>query len=165
MASTCKSLWECERWCGEIVREISWKVSKIQDSGLTDYEVRDLNDKINKLLGEKRHWENQIISLGGANYRRNVLMLDNNGKEVPGMKGYKYFGHAKDLPWVCELFQSRKKEEEEENVTLNYYKKFMNQGPAYYGDLDEKQGVDGVLAYEQKVEEMAAYRYFNIYSS
>ncbi|KAI6017073.1 Isy1-like splicing family-domain-containing protein [Pisolithus marmoratus] len=133
MASTCKSLQDCTRWYGDILREVSQKVSKIQDSGLTDYEVQDLNDKINKLLRENRHWENQIISLGGANYRRNIAMLDDNGKKVPGTKGYKYFGHAKDLPKVHELFQSRKKEEEEENVILNYYKKFMNQGPAYYG--------------------------------
>ncbi|KAH9983352.1 Isy1-like splicing factor [Russula vinacea] len=89
MASACKSLRECERWRGEILREISRKVSKIQDSGLTDYEVRDLNDEINKLLREKRHWENQIIALGGANYRRNVAMLDDDGREVPGTKGYK----------------------------------------------------------------------------
>ena len=109
MASACKSLRECERWRGEILREISRKVSKIQDgecaafksvtlcptpsrvppAGLTDYEVRDLNDEINKLLREKRHWENQIVALGGANYRRNVVMLDDDGKEVPGTKGYK----------------------------------------------------------------------------
>jgi hypothetical protein len=57
--------------------------------GLTDYEIRDLNDEINKLMREKRHWENQIIALGGANYRRNVAMLDSEGKEVPGTKGYK----------------------------------------------------------------------------
>ncbi|KAI6022559.1 Isy1-like splicing family-domain-containing protein [Pisolithus marmoratus] len=153
MASACKSLRECERWRGEILREISRKVSKIQDTGLTDYEVRDLNDEINKLLRDKRHWENQIIALGGANYRRNVAMLDDDGKEVPGTKGYKYFGRAKDLPGVRELFQSKKKDEEEENVAYNYYKKFMNQGPAYYGDLDETQSPDGVLAYERKVEE------------
>jgi pre-mRNA-splicing factor ISY1 len=58
-------------------------------AGLTDYEVRDINDDINKLLREKRHWENQIVALGGANYRRNVAMLDDDGKEVPGTKGYK----------------------------------------------------------------------------
>ncbi|KAH7928977.1 pre-mRNA-splicing factor ISY1 [Leucogyrophana mollusca] len=151
MASACKSLRDCERWRGEILREISRKVSKIQDAGLTDYETRDLNDEINKLMREKRHWENQIIALGGANYRRNVAMLDDDGKEVPGTKGYKYFGRAKDLPGVRELFQSRKKEEEEENQALAYYKKFMNQGPAYFGDLDE---VDGkLLSYEQEAEE------------
>jgi len=48
-----------------------------------------VNDDINKLLREKRHWENQIVSLGGANYRRNVPMIDEDGKEVPGTKGYK----------------------------------------------------------------------------
>ena len=120
MASACKSLRECERWRGEILREISRKVSKIQDgaylfrgfgvpdpywfffcvvlfgvigllptAGLSDYEVRDVNDDINKLLREKRHWENQIVSLGGANYRRNVPMIDEDGREVPGTKGYK----------------------------------------------------------------------------
>ncbi|KAG6908374.1 hypothetical protein DXG01_004872 [Tephrocybe rancida] len=151
MASACKSLRECERWRGEILREISRKVSKIQDAGLTDYEVRDLNDEINKLMREKRHWENQIVALGGANYRRNVAMLDDDGKEVPGTKGYKYFGRAKDLPGVRELFQSRKKEEEEENQALAYYKKFMNHGPSYYGDIDEDDGT--LLEYERAAEE------------
>lgn len=59
-------------------------------AGLSDYEVRDLNDDINKLMREKRHWENQIVALGGANYRRNVAMTDDDGREVPGTKGYKY---------------------------------------------------------------------------
>ncbi|KAI0634314.1 Isy1-like splicing factor [Trametes polyzona] len=151
MASACKSLRECERWRGEILREISRKVSKIQDAGLTDYEVRDLNDEINRLLREKRHWENQIVALGGANYRRNVAMLDDDGKEVPGTKGYKYFGRAKELPGVKELFMSKKTEEDEENKVHSYYKKFTNQGPGYFGDLDEADGA--LLEYEAKAEE------------
>ena len=32
-------------------------------------------------------------------------MLDHEGKEVPGNRGYKYFGAAKDLPGVKELFE------------------------------------------------------------
>ncbi|KAF9516835.1 hypothetical protein BS47DRAFT_1340452, partial [Hydnum rufescens UP504] len=149
MASACKSLRDCERWRGEILREISRKVSKIQDMGLTDYEIRDLNDEINKLMREKRHWENQIIALGGANYRRNVAMLDNEGKEVPGTKGYKYFGRAKDLPGVKELFD-RSAEVEEENKVATHYRKYQNQGPSYYGDLDEMD--DTLLAYEVEQE-------------
>jgi len=78
-------------------------------------------------------------------------MLDDDGKEVPGTKGYKYFGRAKDLPGVRELFQSRKNEEEEENQVLAHYKRFMNQGPAYYGDLDEADGK--LLTYEHEAEE------------
>jgi len=38
MASACKSLRECERWRGEILREISRKVSKIQD-GAQDLQI------------------------------------------------------------------------------------------------------------------------------
>ena len=76
--------------------------------------MRDLNDEINRLLREKRHWENQIVALGGANYRRNVAMLDDDGKEVPGTKGYKYIGRAKELPGVKELFMSKKTEEDED---------------------------------------------------
>ncbi|KAH0578765.1 NineTeen Complex (NTC) component, variant 2 [Termitomyces sp. 'cryptogamus'] len=120
-------------------------------AGSSDYEVRDLNDEINKLIREKRHWDNQIVALGGANYRRNVAMLDDDGKEVPGTKGYKYFGRAKDIPGVRELFQSRMKEEEEENQALAFYKKFMDQGPPYYGDLDENDGT--LLRYERAAEE------------
>ncbi|KAJ7184963.1 Isy1-like splicing factor [Mycena filopes] len=151
MASACKSLRECERWRGELLREISRKVAKIQDAGLSDYELRDLNDEINKQMREKRHWENQIVALGGANYRRNVAMLDDDGKEVPGTKGYKYFGRAKELPGVRELFQSRKKDEDEENAALAYYKKFQSQTPAYYGDLDEAD--PELLAFERAAQD------------
>ncbi|CAK5274483.1 unnamed protein product [Mycena citricolor] len=150
MASACKNMRECERWRGELLREISRKVAKIQDAGLGDYELRDLNDEINKLMREKRHWENQIVALGGANYKRNVAMLDDDGKEVPGTKGYKYFGRAKELPGVRELFQGRKKEEEEDNLAMAHYQKFTKQGPSYYGDLDENDGT--LLEYEREAE-------------
>jgi len=73
-------------------------------AGLSDYEVRDLNDEINKLLREKRHWENQIVGLGGANYRRNVAMLDDDGQEVPGTKGYKWgFSYSVFRPLFYDL--------------------------------------------------------------
>lgn len=150
MASACKSLRDCERWRGEILREISRKVSKIQDAGLTDYEVRDLNDEINRLMREKRHWENQIVALGGANYRRNVAMLDEDGKEVPGTRGYKYFGRAKELPGVKELFQRNTEKEDEENRVFVHYKKFLDQGPAYFGDNDEDD--EELLRYEVESE-------------
>jgi len=76
-----------------------------KEAGLSDYQVRDLNDEINGLLREKRHFETQIVNLGGANYKRgNASMLDDEGKEVPGTRGYKYFGRAKELPGVKEMF-------------------------------------------------------------
>lgn len=73
---------------------------------LTNYEIRDLNDEINSLLKEKRHWESQIVALGGANYKRaSMAMVDEVGKEVPGTRGYKYFGRARELPGVKEMFE------------------------------------------------------------
>lgn len=42
MASACQSLRECERWRGEILREISRKVSKIQD-GESSAQFESLN--------------------------------------------------------------------------------------------------------------------------
>jgi len=48
----------------------------------------------------------QIKELGGPDYRKiGPKMLDHEGKEVPGNRGYKYFGAAKDLPGVKELFE------------------------------------------------------------
>ena len=46
-----------------MIREISKKVSQIQNAGLGEFRIRDLNDEINKLLREKRHWEARIIEL------------------------------------------------------------------------------------------------------
>lgn len=50
-----------------------------------------------------------------------------------------------------ELFQSKKKEQEEENIAQTFYKKFTNQGPAYFGDLDEQDGK--LLEYERAAEQ------------
>ena len=63
----------------------------------------------------------------------------------------RYFGRAKELPGVKELFASKKKDEGEENLAANYYTKFLNHGPAYYGDLDEADGK--LLEYEMQAEE------------
>ncbi|KAG5335175.1 hypothetical protein C0989_002031, partial [Termitomyces sp. Mn162] len=63
----------------------------------------------------------------------------------------RYFGWAKDIPSVRELFQRRKNKEEEENQALAFYKKFMSQGLPYYCDLDENDGT--ILQYQRAAEE------------
>ncbi|KAJ6565781.1 hypothetical protein DFH09DRAFT_1081439 [Mycena vulgaris] len=83
-----------------------------------------------KCLREKRHWEMQIVAPGGANYRRNVAMRDDDGRDVRGTKGYKYFGRAKALP-----------------------------GPAeYFGNADEGDGAPRLSEYERKAEDEDAHR-------
>ena len=37
---------------------------------------------------------------GGRDLRRRSRMLDREGKEVAGSRGYKYFGAAKELPGI-----------------------------------------------------------------
>jgi pre-mRNA-splicing factor ISY1 len=74
-------------------------------AGLGEARIRDLNDEINKSFREKSHWERQIKALGGPDYAATApKVVDGDGREVPGSGGYRYFGAAKDLPGVRELF-------------------------------------------------------------
>ncbi|CAG2210357.1 ISY1 [Mytilus edulis] len=96
LATECDELHKCEKWRRQIIGEVSRKVAQIQNAGLGEFKLRDLNDEINKLLREKGHWEDRIKELGGADYKNvGPKILDTDGKEVPGNKGYKYFGAAK----------------------------------------------------------------------
>jgi pre-mRNA-splicing factor ISY1 len=67
--------------------------------------IRDMNDKINKSLREKKHWETQIRALGGPDLSKGPRVTDSDGKAAMGADGYLYFGAAKDLPGVRELFE------------------------------------------------------------
>ncbi|PIK45287.1 putative pre-mRNA-splicing factor ISY1-like [Apostichopus japonicus] len=138
LASEENSLRKAERWRRQIIGEVSRRVSQIQNAGLGEFKIRDLNDEINKLLREKGHWEARVVELGGPDYQKvGPKMLDSEGKEVPGNRGYKYFGAAKDLPGVRELF--------EQEPTLPARKtraEMMKRIDAdYYGYRDEDDGV------------------------
>uniref|UniRef100_A0A8U8BLU4 Pre-mRNA-splicing factor ISY1 homolog n=1 Tax=Geospiza parvula TaxID=87175 RepID=A0A8U8BLU4_GEOPR len=105
LASECNELPKAEKWRRQITEEISKKVAEIQNAGLREFRIWDLNDEMNKLLREKGHWEYRIKELGGLDYAKiGLKMLDHKGK-APGHRGYKYFGAAKDLPEVRELFE------------------------------------------------------------
>jgi hypothetical protein len=55
----------------------------IQNPGLGEHRLRDLNDEINKLIREKGHWEARILELGGPNYAKTApKVTDEDGKEV-----------------------------------------------------------------------------------
>jgi len=53
LSTLCESLPEAEKWRMTIIRDIAKKVSQIQNAGLGEFKLRDLNDEINKLLREK----------------------------------------------------------------------------------------------------------------
>jgi pre-mRNA-splicing factor ISY1 len=153
----------CERWRGQVLKEISRKVSRIQELSLSDYQIRDLNDEINKLMREKWAWEMQIRNLGGPNYMRGSgRVYDDEGREIPGGgKGYRYFGRARELPGVKEMFEAaarrgRGPPEEEEGTGTgrggDIATRKVNANYFGYG-LDEEDGT--LLAYEKQKEKEA----------
>ncbi|KAH1113854.1 hypothetical protein J1N35_007232 [Gossypium stocksii] len=146
LASECRDLAEADKWRQQIMREIGRKVAEIQNEGLGEHRLRDLNDEINKLIREKSHWERRIVELGGPNYAKHapkMTDLEGNIVDVPNPSGrgpgYRYFGAAKKLPGVRELFEKppalRKR-----RTRYDIYKRIDSSS---YGYRDEE---DGVLA-------------------
>ena len=144
-----------EKWRGQVVKEISRKMSRIQEPALSDYQIRDLNDELNKLMREKHMWEVQIRNLGGPNYMRGGgKMYDEQGREIPGGgKGYKYFGRARDLPGVKELFEAaRSKGDEKPLEESKDLRKVVD--AAYYGWAPNEED-ETLLKYEAEKERQA----------
>uniref|UniRef100_A0A1J3H664 Pre-mRNA-splicing factor ISY1-like protein n=1 Tax=Noccaea caerulescens TaxID=107243 RepID=A0A1J3H664_NOCCA len=144
LASECRDLAEADRWRQQILREIGHKVQEIQNEGLDEHRLRDLNDEINKLLREKYHWERRIVELGGHNHTKHgakMTDLDGNIIDVPNPSGrgpgYRYFGAAKKLPGVRELFE-KPPELRKRRTRYDIYKRI---DASYYGYRDEEDGI------------------------
>ncbi|WCJ40294.1 hypothetical protein M5689_021221 [Euphorbia peplus] len=155
LASECRDLAEADKWHQQIQREIGRKVTEIQNEGLGEHRLRDLNDEINKLIREKSHWQNRIVELGGCNYAKHapkMTDLEGNIVDVPNPSGrgpgYTYFGAAKKLPGVRELFE-KPPELRKRRTRYDIYKRI---DASYYGYKDDE---DGVL---EKVEVLAENR-------
>eukprot|EP01099_Mayorella_cantabrigiensis_P004957 TRINITY_DN3821_c0_g1_i1.p1 TRINITY_DN3821_c0_g1~~TRINITY_DN3821_c0_g1_i1.p1 ORF type:complete len:284 (-),score=80.89 TRINITY_DN3821_c0_g1_i1:346-1197(-) len=148
LASQCGNVPDCEKWRMQILKEIGRKVTQIQNAGLGEYRLRDLNDEINKLIREKAHWERRIIELGGPNYFAQApKIFDADGQPIGGPSEYKYFGEAKNLPGVKELLQSDAQAEVQKRTRYEMYRSI---DADYYGYRDEE---DGLLVRLEEVEE------------
>ena len=161
LASQCEHLSDALHYRNQIIREITEGVRKIQNAGLGEHAIRDLNDGINKLIREKYHWNRRIKELGGKDYNKEerkamaqaasqehqgggmiegLSLLDNDqqqGLSLKGSGGYRYFGAAKDLPGVRELF-ARHAAKITKRKRGDVYKYIT---PDYYGLRDEEDGV------------------------
>lgn len=83
-------------------------------------------------------------------FRKNAPReIDREGREVAGNKGYKYFGAAKDLPGVRELFEKNEYDEPRKNRADLI--KFVDAD--YYGYMDDDDGL--LVPLEQEAEERA----------
>jgi len=162
LATECDNVKDCNRWRKQIIGQITKKVMAIQNAGMGEFRLRDLNDEINKLLREKIHWEDRILELGGPDYGKvGPKLLDADGKELPGNRGYKYFGAAKDLPGVRELFA----QEAPRPPRKTRFELYKNIDADYYGYRDDDDGVlvpletdmetqvrkDAILEWKEKV--------------
>lgn len=157
LATQCEHVADAERYRKQIISEISEGIKKIQNPGMGEHALRDLNDGINKLIREKFHWNRRIKELGGKDYNREErkAMAEAeaqggstgvDGKEDPqlaiglalkGSGGYRYFGAAKELPGVKELF-ARHAAKITKRKRGDIYKYIT---PDYYGLRDEEDGV------------------------
>eukprot|EP00579_Thalassiosira_antarctica_P032266 CAMPEP_0201994598 /NCGR_PEP_ID=MMETSP0905-20130828/2389_1 /ASSEMBLY_ACC=CAM_ASM_000554 /TAXON_ID=420261 /ORGANISM="Thalassiosira antarctica, Strain CCMP982" /LENGTH=118 /DNA_ID=CAMNT_0048549601 /DNA_START=76 /DNA_END=429 /DNA_ORIENTATION=- len=70
LASHCEHLADAEHFRKQIIREVADGVKKIQNAGLGEHAIRDLNDGINKLIREKWHWNRRIRELGGKDFNK-----------------------------------------------------------------------------------------------
>jgi len=143
----------CEKWRSDVMRDIIKKVSDIQNAALGEFKIRELNDDINRLLREKQAWEARIKELGGPDYQVIApMMLDAEGEELPNSQGYKYFGAAKLLPRVRELFQKEAPAAPKISRKLLY----KNISANYYGikfESEENELLDAEKIAEQEARE------------
>ena len=139
-----KDLNAADKWRSDVLREIGQKVMEIQNAGLGEHKIRDLNDEINNLLKEKWQWEMRIIELGGPNYIASAPRIEDadGGLVQPAgtagdRKAYKYFGAAKNLPGVKELFEAPAAT----TVRRTRHQMNLHIDSGYYGFRDEEDGV------------------------
>ena len=150
LASMCDRLHDAEKFRRDIIREVSEGIKKIQNPGMGEHAIRDLNDEINKLLREKFQWNKRILELGGEDYNKLEIRQrreegdiyvdvedDVLDESVRGSGGYRYFGAAKDLPGVKELFV-RHATKMAKRKRGDVYKSIT---PDYFGLRDEDDGV------------------------
>jgi len=126
--SMCTDLNKALGFRKQIIKDISKRVGKIQNPNLQESIVRSLNDEINKLFNEKHHWDLRILELGGKEVKFKVDAISDAGKSVSGKGGYKYFGAARNLPGVKELFSIEPppstqlpRSELQKRVNIEYY--------------------------------------------
>lgn len=117
-----------------LTKDISRKLSRIQDASLDDATIRSLNDDLNRMIRERHEWDATLRALGHTERDKTIKWGDDLLPEPGNTHGYYYFGRAKELPGVKELLNPRK-----EQVTKLPARILMMQRTAdneYYGIAD-----------------------------
>ena len=150
--SDCLVLSEAEKWRKQVVRDALQRVYWISNAGLGEQQTRDMNDEINKLMGLKHHWDRRIVELGGENHAKVKGQLDVEGKELPGSKGYKYYGAAADMPGIREKFEEAEKEmaQQKKKEKKKMRKEFLNDAGDEYYKTEEDDSLEAAESAREK---------------
>ncbi|CAD7938118.1 unnamed protein product [Amoebophrya sp. A25] len=151
IASEVNDVRDAKKWWANMRWEIGQKIVRIQNATLPEAEIRDLNDDINKLLKEREYWIARIKELGGEDLSTSYKPSELDGQELYAHSGYKYFGAAKDLPNVRELFEQQHADDQKRRTRKELYTHIL---PDYYGWRDEND-VE-LLLEEQQAEQTLA---------
>ncbi|KAG2731956.1 hypothetical protein G9P44_004373 [Scheffersomyces stipitis] len=147
-ADTVNYLPQARKWKSVVMSEISTKMTDINDPNATELQLRDLNDKLNKLFWEKENWESQINILSGGNPNR-IRRNRRYGQKAPADSeyepGYQFFGRARELPDAKKFLENerlekqRTSERKRKAESTDQSVKRLNQriDLAYYGYYDE----------------------------
>lgn len=150
------SIPQAERWRTTVLSEISINLTRVQDEVLGDFQIRDINDKLNKLFREKRAWEHHIKSLGGADH---INYGKDRFENSVVLHGHRYFGRARDLPDVKEILAAQQKQQldmRDEKSAESTAKRVLRERKErvevlYYGFYDEDAGTDVIDASEAHI--------------
>ncbi|GBE59846.1 member RAS oncogene family protein [Babesia ovata] len=131
-----------EHWRNMVVKDVMISISRIQNASLGEFAIRDLNDEINRLIGLRKRWDERVIELGGADQRALSSSIENaHGAELKvGGGGYRYFGAAKNLPGVRELFEKQESDQMMADTYVTRAELYRMINPDYYGFRDDEDG-------------------------
>lgn len=140
-AASVDSLPEARKWVKSLTSEIKRVVGHIQNDNMPESQVRDLNDEINHLLRTKKHWDARVEELGGPKAPPDPFSSGGGGGGM-ALRGsrYLYFGSAKTLPGVKELFEAQAAAEDESRARKTRADLYRGIDGDYYGFRDDEAG-------------------------
>lgn len=148
LPSTCTSLPIAEQARRNLLKEISRRLTRIQEKTLDEYQIRILNDELNRMVREKFEWDGCVRRLGGID-RKNLQFLERLGVLQSGTtsaNGYMYFGRAKELAGVQELLnphqETPKRAIDQRKLDASYYG-YYNDEPTASERLAERRIAEG----------------------
>lgn len=146
----CDRLPIAEQCRKELLREISKKISRIQDKGLDEPVLRKVNEEINEMVQKKYAWDRRILELGGVE-RRRIQVADPLGFDTPSIDGFFYFGRAKELPEAQAVLRPHKEDPSVLTKDRDALKAKVNE--AYYGlgEADNEALLAAELAAEREL--------------